>query len=291
MSSYIPIILVIIVAFLGGGISPFTKIALNELTTPLFIALRFVAAGLFIFPIFLYKKEKINKNTLIKTLLVSVLAVVNVTFFAMGIRKSIATVAQILYAAVPIIVALITSFFYKEKLSKTKITGIVLGFLGVSVIILVPFLTHSVSGENTIWGNLLVLVAVIAYSFYTVFSKDLQKSSSPIFITTTFVALTIIVQGLIAFATVPNIPNIVSNLSMPVILSVLYVGILGTAGYFLLYQHTIKKASPIITSMVFYLQPIFTFFWSILLLGEKLSIEYIIGAIVAFVGAYLVTKK
>jgi drug/metabolite transporter (DMT)-like permease len=284
-------ILVILVAFLGGGIPPFTKIALKELSTPLFIALRFLVAGLFIIPLFLYKKEKITKVILMKTLFVSLLAVFNVTFFAMGIKRSIATVAQIMYAAVPIIVALILRYFYKEKLTKIKIVGIILGFAGVLTIILFPMMTGSVNGNNSLFGNLLVLMAVVSYSFYTVLSKDLQKNSSPLFITSAFIGTTVIIQGLIAFLTVPSIPNIVSHLSTIGILSILYVGLLGTVGFSLLYQQTIKKASPVVSSMVFYLHPVFTFFWSVILLNEKLAIEYIIGGTIAFVGAYLVTKS
>ncbi|MEA2056132.1 MAG: DMT family transporter [Patescibacteria group bacterium] len=290
MSQYASILLVILIAFLGGGISPFTKLALNELSTPLFIALRFIIAGLLIIPLFLYKKEKISKEALKKTLLVSLLAVSNVTFFALGIKRSNATVAQIMYAGVPIIVALILRFLYKQPLAKKKIVGIVIGFLAVLFIILAPIITRSSSGENSLFGNLLVLIAVLSYSFYTVLSKPLQKISSPLFITTSFIVTTIFIQGSIAMLTVPNISTSVGNLSVASIVSILYVGLLGTAGYFLLYQYAIKKASPITTSMVFYLQPIFTFFWSMFLLGENLAPQYIVGGAIAFTGAYLVTK-
>lgn len=291
MNQLTSILFVITLAFLGGGISPFTKIALAEMSTPLFIALRFVVAGLILIPFVLIKKEKLNKSALVSTFLISLLAVSNVTFFALGIKHSNATVAQILYAAVPIIVALISRFLYQEKLNKQKIAGIITGFLGVLVIILAPVFFGTVNGANTLFGNLLVLIAVVSYSFYTVLSKPLQKKSSPLVITTTFIVTTIVIQGLLALFSTPDIANTVTSLTTLTYTSILYVGLLGTAGFFLLYQYTIKKASPIITSMVFYLQPVFTFIWSMILLKEKLAPEYIIGGAIAFIGAYLVTKN
>ncbi|HCC07788.1 MAG TPA: hypothetical protein DEP72_06500 [Clostridiales bacterium] len=52
-----------------------------------------------------------------------------------------------------------------------------------------------------------------------------------------------------------------------------------------------KNASPVYASMIFYLQPIFTFIWSTFLLGEKLTASIVVGGIIALVGASLVMKQ
>ena len=43
--------------------------------------------------------------------------------------------------------------------------------------------------------------------------------------------------------------------------------------------------------MVFYLQPVFTFIWSFVLLGEQLTLNLVIGSILILVGASIVSKK
>jgi drug/metabolite transporter (DMT)-like permease len=90
---------------------------------------------------------------------------------------------------------------------------------------------------------------------------------------------------------VSHYPDTLNVVTFKGVVGVLYVGIIGTALFFLFYQKIIRKANPVVASMTFYLQPIFSFVWAFFLLGERLTPTLVVGSILAFLGASFVTKK
>jgi drug/metabolite transporter (DMT)-like permease len=282
---------VVLVAGLGGGIPPFTKIALEVFPTFSFVFFRFLIASVILIPIFLRSKEKIAKNEIPFLFLISLLGTANVLFAALGLQKTSATIAQVMYAIVPIIALIASSFILKTRFYKEKIIGVLLGFIGVLIIILAPNMANISNNLGTIIGNLLILTAVFCYSFYTVFSKKIQKKYSPLALTTLMIITTLIVQSFLITTEITNYPETFNHLTIKGIIGLLYVGIIGTAFFFLLYQKVIKRATPLIASMVFYLQPVFTFLWAYFLLGERLTLSLIIGSLLAFLGAGLVSRE
>ena len=84
-------------------------------------------------------------------------------------------------------------------------------------------------------------------------------------------------------------PNWPSLITLPSILSVIYVGIFGGGIYYLLYQFAIKHGSPLIASLTMFLQPAATYFWAAILLDEKLTWTILLGGLLTIAGAYLTT--
>jgi drug/metabolite transporter (DMT)-like permease len=76
------------------------------------------------------------------------------------------------------------------------------------------------------------------------------------------------------------------QVTMVSLVSTAYVGIIGSALWYLLYQYIIHHSSPLIASMILYLQPAATFVWAAFLLGEQLTPGFLIGAALAFIGVF-----
>ena len=290
-NNYRMLLWVMLVAALGGGVPAFSKMALEVIPTFTFIFLRFIAAAVILFPIFIKVKEKISKNDFWFLVLVSVFGTGNVIFFAFGVRETTATVAQVLYAAVPIVALIASTIILKTQFNKNKILGVLLGLVGVLIIIMTPRLVGNQNSAGSIIGNLLVLTAVLSYSLYTVLSKKAQKIYSPLILTTMMVITTLVIQSFLIISEFSDYSRTIDNITLKGIIGVIYVGTIGTGLYFLIYQMVIKKADPLIASMTFYLQPIFSFIWAFFLLGERLSLSLIVGSLLAFLGAGLVTRK
>ena len=280
---------IILLAILGGAVPTFSKIVLEVFPAYTFVFLRFIIAAVILVPLFKMSKEKIDRKDIPKFVLISLLGTGNIVFFTLGVRHTTATISQLLYAVVPIIVAILSVFILKSHISKQKVVGILLGFVGVIIITLVPNLNNVSIDSGTILGNALVMIAVTSYALYTVFSKKLQEKSSPLAVTTMMVLTTIAVQIVLIPLDVSKYSKIVSGLSVGNVLCLVYVGAIGTALWYLLYQRAIKKTNPVTVSMLFYLQPICTFFWSYALLSEKLTFSLLIGSVFILVGAGLVT--
>jgi len=166
-----------------------------------------------------------------------------------------------------------------------------IGFIGVLTIILLPILSQGSAFAGNLIGNLLIFIAAASFSLYSVLSKKYQPRYSPLSLTVVFILTTIFILFFLAPFELKANPHWWRQISLSGVLGLLYVGLIGTGIYYLLYQYALKKATPIIASMTFYLQPIFSFVWAYFLLGERLTLGFIAGAVLAFGGAYLVTSS
>ena len=138
-------------------------------------------------------------------------------------------------------------------------------------------------------GNIIIMIAVLSFSLYSVLSKKLQttKSISPMMLTLFFILTTITTQLFLAPLDLIYHPNWWTHISAHALLGLLYIGIISTGLYYFLYQYAIKISSPVIASMILYLQPFFTYLWAYVLLKEKLSTGFIIGMLLALIGVAL----
>lgn len=286
----ISLLLIIFIAVLGGGIAPFGKIALKEVAPFNFTFLRFVFALIFLFPLFMKGKPKFDRETY-KLILLSLFAVGNVVLFSFGVKLTTANISQVLYGTVPLVSVVLSYFFLKSKLTSTKLIGIFIGLFGVSIIVLVPLFSKGVDMTSGLLGNLLILTATVSYSFYSVLSKKFQQKYTPVQITSFFIASAIIFSLFFSLPDFFKNPLWWSKLSLISYLSVGYVGVFGTALYYLLSQIVIKKTNPVISSLTLYLQPVTTIIWSFFLINEKVTPIFLIGSVIIFTGVWITTNN
>lgn len=285
---HLAFISIIFAAIIGGAIPVFGKIGLRQIPPFTFTFLRFLIASIFLIPFVIREGPKIGKD-IWKIVVLSLLATANVTFFAFGVRLTTATSSQLLYAVVPVFAAIFSYYFLKEHVTRRKITGIAVGFLGVIFIVILPELSRGTAFQGNLIGNLIILIGVVTFSLYTVFSKRYQVKYSPIILTFVFAITTTLSMAVFAGQEYFANPSWVNHVSLISILSILYVGIFGGTIYYLLYQYAIKHGTPIAASMTLFLQPLATFSWAVVFLSEKLTLGIAIGAFLALFGAYIVS--
>lgn len=287
---YLALIAIFVIIIIGGGTGVLTKIAEKEVSPPLFTLLRFIISLIFLLPLFLKERIKIDKN-LIKLIFISLLASGNVILFAYGIKLTTANIGSTLYVFGPVLVAIFSYFILQENLNVRKIGGVLIGFFGAILIVLLPLIQNGSPFSGNLLGNSLIMIAVISFSIYSVLSKKLQNDFSPNQITTIFSLTTFVLMLLLTFNQVKNVQSQLHNLTPPAIFSILYVGILSTAVFYFLYQFAIKHGSPVLASTVLYLQPVSTFVWAFIVLGEKLTLGLIIGGLTVLSGTLLIATS
>jgi drug/metabolite transporter (DMT)-like permease len=271
---------------IGGGLAPSTKIALQSMPVFTYNFIRFAAATLTLFPFFLKNAPKTSKH-FYKVLAFSLFLTANVMLAPFGLALTTAIIAQTIYILVPIIVAIISYFLAVEVFTMRKISGLIIGFLGAVIIIILPEIERFSPFSGNIYGNLIILTAAITMALYTVFAKQFHKIYTPLQLTCFFVFMTFALTIPFAVSDIVYHPHWWLHVTTIGIIAALYNGILGTTGYYVLYQYAIKHGSPTIASMLLYLQPAATFVWANLLLGEQLTTGFLIGTALAFTGVYL----
>ena len=279
----------ILAAFLGGAVAIFSKKALKQIPPIPFVFLRFAAASLVILPLLFTNKIQLRK--FVKAIPVSLLLTANVTLFTFGVQRTTASITQILYTGTTLVAAILSYFLLKERINRRKVAGILLGFGGTLVIILLPALEKGASFHGSISGNLMIMAAMFFTAAYSVMSKRLHKEYTPLELTIYFILTTLILLTLLLPFDTHNHPSWWLNLDIKIVLDVLYVGVICTVVYYLIYQQVIKLASPTIASMILYLQPVFAVIWAGALLGERVTTGFVAGSILVFMGVALTNSK
>ncbi len=282
------LIALILASVFGGAVSTIVKLSLKSIPPFTFSFIRFFIASICFLPLLIKRKPKLNSD-LLKLFLISLFAVGNIFFFVLGIKLTTASAAQLLYAGVPLLAVLIGYFIFRNKISRKKLIYISIGVFGVFLVIFLPVIQKSNVNVGNLTGNLLIATAVLSWSIYAVLSKSIQKKFSPLAITAMFCFASAMVF-LLLMLTELNQTNVWwTKLNVQGIIGVLYVGIIGTVGTYLLNQYAFKYADAVMGSLNMYLMPIFAYFFAYILLGEKLTEGLIIGTVIVFISIALTT--
>lgn len=282
-------VFIALAALLGGGIPALSKIALGDIPPFAFTLFRFLLAAAVLLP-FAARSGIYRSLRDWKLIAVSLLGTANVTLFIFGVQRTTATAAQTLYVGVPLIAAVFSYFILKERITAKVAGGITLGGAGVLMIVLLPVISASGALAGNLRGNLIMVAAMTSFALYSVLSKQFLKNHSPLALTAAFVVVTTIAELLFLPFEAGARPGWWREVSVTSALALLYVGVIGTGAYYLLYQHAIKNATPVAASMILYLQPVSAYAWATVLLHERLTWEFGVGALLAFIGVALVTR-
>jgi drug/metabolite transporter (DMT)-like permease len=264
------------------------KLTLNAIPPFSLQFLRFSLASILVLPFFLRERKNLHGEYL-KLFLFSLLPFLNVTLFILGIRLTAASVTPVLYAATPILVVIFSRLLLKETISLPKAIGIFFGFLGVLMIALLPIIGSEGNKIGNMRGNFIVLLAVFSWTLYTIFSKFILKKHSPLVTNSLFCFISTLFTLPLAGFELMNNSSWLTSVSSQALLGVFYLGSFATAGTFFLYQWAVKHSSALEASLSFYLQPIFGSLAAVIILKERLTFLFIIGAIITLLGVFLTT--
>ena len=120
----------LLVGILGSSSVVANKLLLRDLPPFTVSFFRFLIASLAILPIFLRQRKKSPPLTL-PVIGILFLSSINILFFILGVSKTSANVTQTIYTGTPLVVSLLAWVLLKEKLSKYKLIGIIVGLVGV----------------------------------------------------------------------------------------------------------------------------------------------------------------
>jgi drug/metabolite transporter (DMT)-like permease len=162
------------------------KRALGELS-PFEVALaRFVMAGLFFLALGRLQRVRIPRRDQLALAGLGVLAVpVNQGFFLAGLSLSTPGHAALMYALTPIFVFLLARWRLGEPVTRLKVAGIAVAFVGVVIVLTGRGALGLPDAGRTLLGDLMLLVAVMAWAVFAVGGKVYAERYGPIAMTST----------------------------------------------------------------------------------------------------------
>ncbi len=102
-----------------------------------------------------------------------------ISFFLSSLRyTSSSDAVLILNAAIAVISAVLASIVYDdEKLNRKRIFGLGITMVGVLIVFIA---SPNTDVENPLLGNLIILLAALVWSIYTVYSRDYYEEIKPL---------------------------------------------------------------------------------------------------------------
>lgn len=279
----------IIAPIIWGATIPLMKITLQEIPIFSLAFIRFFAASLLFLP-FIWKELKISKQHIPHIIIVAVLGItLHMAFFFAGLKYTTALDTGIIVATLPILLLFFAHIYLKEKINKKIIIGGIIGTIGVGIIIAKDYSPSSSSFP--LLGNSLILLSTICFVFYEIISKKLYKFYKPSIIT--FYSFLI---GSILFIPAVFMESQKSlvwlqNLSQVSILGLIYGTIFSSFIAFSLWQWGLSKLEASRVGFFFYIDPLATTLFSVLLLSEKITLPFLIGGIFIFIGLFIAEKR
>lgn len=202
------------------------------------------------------------------------------TLFAIGQQNVSSILAAIINAATPLATLLaVLVAFPEEKPNWARGLGLVLGFAGILIVLGV----WRSMPEGEIGGILACLAAIACYGIGIPYSKRYLSNSgaTPIGLATSQVSMAslLLVPVLLISGLSPAAP-----VTFEVVVAMVALGALGSGVAFIMYFHVIARAGATTASSVTYLTPIVAAIVGIAFLGEHLTWNEPVGAMVVLLG-------
>ena len=268
------------------------KVTLQEFPTYSLAFLRFAIAFILLAPFFIAqtKRVKIKKVDLPKLIWIGLFMVTfNITFFFTGIQKTTAIDASVLTLTIPMLSVLFGWWFLKEHIYTINLAGIALGLLGAVVIVGAPkFLTGTYSTDSLI-GNILIVFASISWVAGGTISRKILKTYSSLEVTGIVFLVGVITFLLPAVSEYLKDPTWPSRISTLGFLGLTYMALLSSISAYFLFEWGLSRTSIVAADLFQYWEPFMATFVAVLVLGEEITIPFIIGAILITGGVYMGT--
>jgi len=179
-------------------------------------------------------------------------------------------------------------FFFNEKITINQIIGSGISFFGILFLISQSFNQQDIFGKPL--GNLILLVAVFFWASYFAISKKIADDYSQISISfVNFLVSAVLLSLLVPFE-LSTRPFSLFNISTIGLISLVIVGLFSSIIYINLIQVGIKKTGAFVASLFTYLVPLFAALTAVPILGEKITINLILGGILIIFGVFYATS-
>ncbi|MFA9489642.1 MAG: DMT family transporter [Anaerolineales bacterium] len=262
-------------ASIWGGMYVVSKVVLEVIPPFTLLNIRLLLGIISLGSIILLKKGfRATRKQVGVILLVGIIGFgISLGFQFTGTKLSSAANAALVTSASPVFILLFGALILHERVTSVRLFALLLASVGV-LIVVDP--RAALYGGKAAIGNVLLLAAALTWGLYSVLikksSKDLNiiEVSTFAFIGGWFFSLPIM------FSEIKS--ENIGTLTLPIILGVLYLGIIATALAMYLWNKSLDILEAGLVSLLFFAQPVVGVALGTLILDEVLNTGFWVGA-------------
>jgi drug/metabolite transporter (DMT)-like permease len=204
-------------------------------------------------------------------------------FWISSLKHTTVANSVILVSTHPILIAVVSHYYLKERISMAAGAGVGIALAGM---VIIGFSDFAVSQES-LYGDLLALIGMFALAAYILSGRRIRQKTPVLpYVTVVYgVATIVLFMGCLIF-TVPLLPYPVEEWVLFLALAVVPM-ILGHT----VYNWTLRYVTALVVSMSILGEPILSAILAYLLLSEVPTNWVVLGGILILVGIYLVASR
>lgn len=272
-------LLVISLGIIWGGSFFFVEIAIETLHPIVVVWFRVGTAALFLWIVVLSRRYPLPTSWRVWRAFMLMGLFNNVIPFSLIVWGQVyitSGLASILNATTPLFTVIIAAFCLSdERLSKTKFIALIIGFLGVVVLFYSDNMMDIINQQ--LLPQLAILVAAISYGVASVFGRRFSKMNLPTAVISAGQVTASTLWMFPVFFLFTDATPAVSDFNIPVVLSLLALGLFCTALAYLIYFRILSTAGATNIVLVTFIAPISAILAGILILNEELTPNQLLG--------------
>jgi drug/metabolite transporter (DMT)-like permease len=271
-----------------GGMYVVVKVTVMVIPPLELVWMRYLVAivALLVIGFITRQKWKIDKRHFLIIIAIGIIGnTISIVTQETGTMLSSAQTGAIITSATPAFMVIFARLLLKEQFTFKKALSVCLATIGVFLIVGVGHVNLSSK-----LGGISLLIAALTWALMSVLVKRVPGEYSQIVVTTYSILVALIV--LTPFV-LPRLHAInFSELTHPTIWGgVLYLGIVSTAGGFLLWNRGLQMLNASSGGLFFFFQPVVGTLLGWLILGESIGVTFWIGSILILTGVLFVIKE
>ena len=207
-------------------------------------------------------------------------------FFLKGLKIIEAGRASVIIANNPIFIALLSAYFFKERLNLVKVTGIIISVGGALIVISRGKVFEIFQGGLGL-GEVYIFGCVASWVAFSLIGKAVMDDLSALrSVAYSSIAGTVFLAGPAFFESGFGF----LDYSLLEWANIFYLGFFGTVLGFLWYYQGIRKIGPTRAGLFINFVPISAILLAFIFLGEPITISLLIGTVLVSSGVYLTNR-
>jgi drug/metabolite transporter (DMT)-like permease len=199
-----------------------------------------------------------------------------------GLQYTVAINAFLMQALMPVFIVLFSFALFQERINRRQAVGIMLCLAGaLTIIVQGDWAVITALSLNP--GDLLVLLAVLAYAAYTVLLRQRPPIHPLSLVTVTFILGTLMLLPLYLWETFRGRPVQVNEVT---VLALIYVGIFPSIISYLCYNRGVAYIGANRAGLFLYLMPVFGSAMAVAFLGEPIHGYHWVGIFLIAAGLF-----
>ncbi len=285
-------LLLTLVVLTWGANHGIVKSAFQDFPPVLFSAIRFTLSGGLVLGLtyLLERSLSLQRKDLWKIVRIGLLGIgLYQVLWSVGLHRTTASNSALILSSTPLWGALYLRLVEKESFPARHYLYLLLSLLGVALIVLKPGSGIRISLDTLAGDLLLVIAAIFAAVFLSIWSKPLLKRYSPL----RLMGYSMIFGSVVLWLAVPvsgagvSLNQVGSKSWWALGYAVLLAGIVGHVSYY----GGIERLGVTPSMVYLYLIPVWALLFNHLWLGEKILLQQILGGILILFGVHSLLRR